>query len=80
MDPHAPSIARALLASLDPLVFCEVGPALDFRHGDGLLELERAASTYDPESETFYCEACRCEIDEARAEADQARIAWVDLS
>ena len=79
MDPQAPEIARALLASLEPLVCCEVGPALDFRHGDGLLELERPATAYDPESATFYCAACQEEIDEARLEADQAPIAWIDL-
>jgi hypothetical protein len=76
MDDTATATARALIASLEPLLTCDVGPLLEFRHGDGECSVTRPALWYDATSNAVYCDACRAEIDHARADSEQPPLAW----
>ena len=76
MDDTATAIARALIASLEPLLTCDIGPLLEFRHGDGTRSVSRPARWYDASADAVYCNACRAEIDNARAESHQPPLTW----
>ena len=76
MDETATATARALIASLEPLLTCDVGPLLEFRHGDGECSVTRPARWYDAAADAVYCNSCRAEIDHARRESGQPPLAW----